>query len=60
MDKVQKPSNPDRLRKFENEMLRRVFESHKRQEVAGDYRIVHNEELHILHSSNDKYTHQGE
>jgi hypothetical protein len=21
---------------------------------------VHNEELHILHSSNDKYTHQGE
>jgi hypothetical protein len=32
---------------FENRMLRRIF-GPKREEVAGDWRRLHNEELHNL------------
>jgi hypothetical protein len=39
-----------RLRVFENRVLRRIFEQ-KRDEVTGEWRKLHNEELHILHSS---------
>jgi hypothetical protein len=35
---------------FENKVLRRIFES-KRDEVTGDWRKLHNEELHNLFSS---------
>jgi hypothetical protein len=35
---------------FENRMLRRVFGS-KRDEVTGEWRKLHNEELHNLYSS---------
>jgi hypothetical protein len=52
MDKVQKPSNSDRLRVFENRVLRRIF-GPKRDEVTGDWRKLHNEELHNLYSSPD-------
>jgi hypothetical protein len=40
----------NRLRVFENRVLRRVFGS-KRNEVTGDWRKLHNEELHTLYSS---------
>jgi hypothetical protein len=36
-----------RLRVFENRALRRVFEP-KRDEVTGEWRKLHNEELHDL------------
>jgi hypothetical protein len=39
-----------RLRVFENRVLRRIFEP-KRDEVMGDCRKLHNEELHNLYSS---------
>jgi hypothetical protein len=39
-----------RLRVFENRVLRRVF-GPKRDEVTGDWRKLHNEELHNLDSS---------
>jgi hypothetical protein len=39
-----------RLRMFENRMLRRIF-GPKRVEVTGDWRKLHNEELHNLYSS---------
>jgi hypothetical protein len=39
-----------RLRVFENRVLRRIFES-KRYEVMGDWRKVHNKELHAMYSS---------
>jgi hypothetical protein len=39
-----------RLRVFENKVLRRIFGS-KRDEVRGEWRILHNEELHKLYSS---------
>jgi hypothetical protein len=39
-----------RLRVFENRMLRRIFEP-KRDEVTGDWRKLHNEELHNLYPS---------
>jgi hypothetical protein len=39
-----------RLRVFENRVLRRIFEP-KRDEVTGDWRKLHNEELHNLYSS---------
>jgi hypothetical protein len=39
-----------RLRVFENTVLRRIFGS-KRDEVTGEWRKFHNEELHILYSS---------
>jgi hypothetical protein len=38
-----------RLRVFENRMLRRVF-GPKREEVTGEWRKLHNEELNDLHS----------
>jgi hypothetical protein len=39
-----------RLRVFENRMLRRIF-GPKRDEVAGGWRKLHNEELHNLYST---------
>jgi hypothetical protein len=35
---------------FENRVLRRIFES-RRDEVTGDWRKLHNEELHNLYAS---------
>jgi hypothetical protein len=40
----------NRLRVFENRVLRRTF-GPKRDEVTGEWRKMHNEELHILYSS---------
>jgi hypothetical protein len=40
----------DRLRVFENRVLRRIF-GPKRNERIGDCRKLHNEELHNLYSS---------
>jgi hypothetical protein len=39
-----------RLRVFDNRVLRRIF-GPKRNEVTGEWRKLHNEELHILYSS---------
>jgi hypothetical protein len=39
-----------RLRVFENRVLRRIF-GPKRDEVTGEWRKLHNEELNILYSS---------
>jgi hypothetical protein len=39
-----------RLRVFENRELRRIF-GPKRDEVTGDWRKLHNAELHNLYSS---------
>jgi hypothetical protein len=39
-----------RLRVFENRVLRRIF-GPKRNEVTGDWRKLHNEELHNLYTS---------
>jgi hypothetical protein len=39
-----------RLRVFENRVLRRIFGS-KREEVAGGWRRLHNEELHCMYTS---------
>jgi hypothetical protein len=39
-----------RLRVFENRVLRAIFES-KSDEVTGEWRKLHNEELHDLYSS---------
>jgi hypothetical protein len=38
------------LRVFENRVLRRIF-GPKREEVAGDWRRLHNEEIHNLYDS---------
>jgi hypothetical protein len=38
------------LRAFENRVLRRIF-GPKREEVAGGWRRLHNEELHNLYTS---------
>jgi hypothetical protein len=40
----------NRLRVFENRLLRTTFGS-KRDEVTGEWRKLHNEELHDLYSS---------
>jgi hypothetical protein len=40
----------NRLRVFENRVIRRIF-GPKRDEVTGEWRMLHNEELHILYSS---------
>jgi hypothetical protein len=40
------------LRVFENRVLRRIF-GPKRDEVTGEWRKMHNEELHNLYSSPD-------
>jgi hypothetical protein len=37
---------------FENRVLRRIF-APKRNEVTGEWRKLHNEELHILYSSSN-------
>ena len=39
-----------KLRVFENMVLRRIF-GHRRDEVTGEWRISHNEELNELYSS---------
>jgi hypothetical protein len=39
-----------RLEVFENRVLRRIFRQ-KREEVTGEWRKLHNEELHDLYSS---------
>jgi hypothetical protein len=39
-----------RLRLFQNRVLRRIF-GPKRDEVTGEWRTLHNKELHDLHSS---------
>jgi hypothetical protein len=41
-----------RLKVFENRVLRRIF-GHKRDKVTGDWRKLHNGELHNLYSSPD-------
>jgi hypothetical protein len=38
------------LRVFESRVLRRMFEQ-KRNEVAGGWKVLYNEELHNLYSS---------
>jgi hypothetical protein len=40
----------DRLRVFENRVVRRIFGA-KRDEVTGEWRKLHTEELHDWHSS---------
>jgi hypothetical protein len=40
------------LRVFEDRLLRRIF-GPKREEVAGDWRRMHNEEFHNSHASPD-------
>jgi hypothetical protein len=39
-----------RLRTFENRVLRKIF-GPKRNELPGDWRRLHNDELHALYSS---------
>jgi hypothetical protein len=39
-----------RLKVFENRVLRRIF-GPKRDELTGEWRKLHNEELHDLYSS---------
>jgi hypothetical protein len=46
------PREEHRLRVFENRVLRRIFGS-KRDEVTGEWRKLHNEELHNFYSSPD-------
>jgi hypothetical protein len=41
-----------RLRVFENKVLRRIF-GHKRDEVIGEWRRLHNKELYALYSPPD-------
>ncbi|KAJ4428760.1 hypothetical protein ANN_25753 [Periplaneta americana] len=41
-----------RLRVFENKVLRKIFGA-KRDEVTGEWRKLHNTELHALYSSHD-------
>jgi hypothetical protein len=42
----------NRLRVFKNRQLRKIF-GPKSDEVTGEWRKLHNEEFHILHSSPD-------
>ena len=41
-----------RLRVFENRVLRRIFDP-KRDEVTGDWRRLHNDELYALYASSN-------
>jgi hypothetical protein len=41
-----------RLRVFQNRVLRRIF-GHKRDEITGEWRKLHNGELRNLYSSPD-------
>jgi hypothetical protein len=43
-------SHKDKLRVFENRVLRRIF-GRRKEEVNGGWRKLHNEELQNLHSS---------
>jgi hypothetical protein len=43
--------SPKEIRVFENRVVRRIFGPNKRDEVTGEWRKLHNEELHILYSS---------
>ena len=43
-------SKERRLKVFENRVLRRIFMA-KRDEVTGEWKKLHNEELHDRHSS---------
>jgi hypothetical protein len=43
-------NNDNRLRIFENRVLRAIFVT-KRDEIKGGWRKFHSEELHNLHSS---------
>jgi hypothetical protein len=43
-----------RLRMFENRVLRKIF-GPNRDGVTGDWRTLHNEELHNLYSSPSSY-----
>jgi hypothetical protein len=45
-----------KLRVFENRVLRRLF-GHRRDGVTGEWRKLHNEELHTLYSSPDIIRH---
>ncbi|KAJ4446205.1 hypothetical protein ANN_12899 [Periplaneta americana] len=45
-------SEEQRLRAFENKVLRKIFGA-KRDEVTGEWRKLHNAELHTLYSSPD-------
>jgi hypothetical protein len=47
---LQRASELDRLRVFENRVFWRIF-GPKRDEVTGGWRKLHNEELHGLYSS---------
>jgi hypothetical protein len=38
------------MRAFENRMLRRIF-GPKREKVTGNWKMLHNEEVHNLYSS---------
>jgi hypothetical protein len=42
----------ERLRVFENRVLRRIF-GPKREQLAGSWKRLHNEELHNLYASQD-------
>jgi hypothetical protein len=50
MDVRLTPRGEHRLRVFENRVLRRIF-GPKRDEVTGEWRRLHNEELNDLYSS---------
>jgi hypothetical protein len=45
-------SSTDKLRVFENRVLRRIF-GPNRDDVTGEWRKLHKEELHNLYSSPD-------
>jgi hypothetical protein len=44
-----------RVRAFQDKVLRRIF-GPKRDEVAGDWKKLHNEELHNLYTSSSIIT----
>jgi hypothetical protein len=44
------PTDEHKLKVFENRVLRYMF-GFKREEVGGESRVLHNENLHALYSS---------